>query len=129
MEHDDILDALFYAQSALQNHYKKKEKNAMLNLKCKVCGTEFPALKERHYISGRNLLGIPELYDTYDCPVCGCQSIAQSRTPMIDGKEYTDEDIEELSRDLPMVDIFKIKGIPMSLELTKIFSALKEEKK
>ena len=119
MEHDDILDALFYAQSALQNHYKKKEKNVMLNLKCKVCGTEFPALKERHYISFQNIYGAPELYDTFDCPFCDCQVIAQSRKPMVDGEMYTDEDIRELIRDLPMTDILKIKGLPVSLEIKK----------
>ena len=51
-------------------------------LKCKICGTEFPAIYERHYVS-RDLTktGIvaaigstdePALYDTFDCPNCGC---------------------------------------------------------
>lgn len=119
MKHDDIFDAFFYAQSALQNHHMKKEKNAMPNLKCKICETEFPALKERHYISFKNIYGVPELYDAYDCPTCGCQVIAQSRKPMVDGETYTDEDIEELIRDLPMADILKIKGLPISLEIKK----------
>lgn len=60
-------------------------------LKCKICGTEFPAIKERHYIGVRGesvfaLAPILEknkkentLYDCYDCPQCGCQVIAQER--------------------------------------------------
>ena len=61
----------------------------MANIKCKVCGTEFPAIRERHYIS-RDMtktdlvatLGStdePALYDSFDCPNCGCQVNAQSR--------------------------------------------------
>ena len=61
----------------------------MANLKCKVCGTEFPAIRERHYIS-RDLTktGIgtvfsstdePALYDSFDCPNCGCQVSVQGR--------------------------------------------------
>ena len=58
-------------------------------LKCKICGYEFNAVKERHYISrnngkvglatafGSNLEDI--LYDTFDCPTCGCQITAQER--------------------------------------------------
>ena len=58
-------------------------------LKCKICGCEFNAVKERHYISRDNgNVGLtaafgsnPEykLYDTFDCPACGCQTTAQER--------------------------------------------------
>lgn len=58
-------------------------------LKCKICGCEFNAVKKRHYISrdkGRTGLATafgnnPEdaLYDTFDCPACGCQITAQER--------------------------------------------------
>lgn len=58
-------------------------------LKCKICGTEFPAVKNRHYITrddGKIGLSVtfgsnPEekLHDTFDCPMCGCQIIAQDR--------------------------------------------------
>ena len=58
-------------------------------LKCKICGSEFNAVKERHYISrDKGKVGLatafgsnPEdaLYDTFDCPVCGCQITAQER--------------------------------------------------
>lgn len=58
-------------------------------LKCKICGTEFPAIKENHYISrdnGKKGLAVAfgsnneeGLHDTFDCPMCGCQVIAQER--------------------------------------------------
>ena len=58
-------------------------------LKCKICGCEFNDVKERHYISRNNgKVGLaaafgsnPEdiLYDTFDCPACGCQMTAQER--------------------------------------------------
>lgn len=58
-------------------------------LKCKVCGTEFPAIKERHYIcrdGGKiGLLAAfgsndeEKIYDSFDCPMCGCQVVAQDR--------------------------------------------------
>lgn len=58
-------------------------------LKCKICGTEFPAIKERHYIARDNgKTGLvaafgsnneETLHDTFDCPMCGCQVIAQER--------------------------------------------------
>lgn len=58
-------------------------------MKCHVCGTDFPAIRERHYIA-RDLTktGVtaafssndePGLHDSFDCPNCGCQVIAQSR--------------------------------------------------
>ena len=69
----------------------------MSNLKCKICGTEFPAINERHYIS-RDLtktgLGAvlgskdePSLFDAFDCPNCGCQTIAQQRFYRISREE------------------------------------------
>lgn len=59
-------------------------------LKCKICGTEFPAIKDKHYTTRDNgvngglsqsLNGKREenLYDCFDCPNCGCQVIAQER--------------------------------------------------
>lgn len=60
----------------------------MPNIKCKICGAEFPALVERHYIA-RDLKKIglveafssdePALFDAFDCINCGCQVIAQQR--------------------------------------------------
>ena len=58
-------------------------------LKCKVCEHEFSPVKNNHYISrDKEVIGgmvtaisksEPCEYDTFDCPVCGCQVIAQER--------------------------------------------------
>lgn len=54
--------------------------------KCKVCNKEFELQKKDHYIArdaGKSglaaLTGGNEetLYDTFDCPHCGCQNIMQ----------------------------------------------------
>lgn len=61
----------------------------MGQLECKVCGCKFDAIIERHYVArdnGKTGLSVafgsePEekLYDAFDCPVCGCQSIVKER--------------------------------------------------
>lgn len=72
-------------------------------MKCHVCGTEFPAIRERHYIA-RDLTktGLaaaissndePALHDSFDCPNCGCQVIAQPRKRVF--IPYTDEELLE----------------------------------
>ena len=58
-------------------------------LECKICGTKFNAIIERHYIARDNeKTGLAvafgstaeeSLYDTFDCPMCGCQVIAKER--------------------------------------------------
>ena len=57
-------------------------------LKCKICGCEFNAIKEMHYISRSNgkvgfaaISGGEECghFDTFDCPQCGCQVVVQER--------------------------------------------------
>ena len=54
-------------------------------IKCKVCGCEFTPVIDKHYITRDNgESGIStafkhvegNLYDTFDCPACGCQIIA-----------------------------------------------------
>ena len=72
----------------------------MANIKCKVCGTEFPAIRERHYISGdltKTGLAVsfgstsePALWDSYDCPNCGCQVHVPGRN-----RRYTNPPIED----------------------------------
>ena len=71
-------------------------------LKCKICGTEFPAIKERRYIARDNgKIGLSsafgsndeeKIYDSFDCPMCGCQVVAQDRkrTYGIPNKESKD---------------------------------------
>ena len=63
-------------------------------LKCKICGTEFPAIEERHYIARDNgeiglqvVLGSTKeenIYDAYDCPMCGSQIIAKERKRLME---------------------------------------------
>ena len=58
-------------------------------LKCKICGTKFPAIKERHYVARDNgKTGLSSafgsndeerIYDSFDCPMCGCQVVVQDR--------------------------------------------------
>ena len=58
-------------------------------LKCKVCGQEFTAKLDWHYISRDcGKVGVIAalqsnqeecIYDTFDCPACGCQCVAQER--------------------------------------------------
>ena len=57
-------------------------------IKCKVCGCEFTPVIDKHYITRDNgESGIStafkqvegNLYDTFDCPACGCQIVAQQR--------------------------------------------------
>ena len=60
-----------------------------MKIKCKVCGCEFNPIVERHYVSReQGKIGIAaalgsndetKLFDTFDCPQCGCQIIVQQR--------------------------------------------------
>lgn len=74
--------------------------------KCKVCNKEFELQKEGHYIArdvGKSglaaLAGGKEetLYDTFDCPRCGCQNTMQERKrgyaniEVVDVKELVDD--------------------------------------
>lgn len=75
-------------------------------LKCKICGKEFDATNERHYIARDNgktgLANIVsndevKIYDAFNCPSCGCQVIAQDRKRVLldSTNEYVDD--EELN--------------------------------
>lgn len=80
-------------------------------LKCKACGKEFEANLERHYVARDNgkvgicFTGTEEnLYDAFDCPVCGCQIIVQERKRLHAEKceltiEEETEIVEEESRE------------------------------
>ena len=58
-------------------------------VKCNICGYEFGAIKENHYISRDDdkqgvmsslvIRDERKLYDTFDCPCCGCQVVVQER--------------------------------------------------
>ena len=56
--------------------------------KCVVCNKDFELIKENRYTSrGEGRIGISAivggseetLYDTFDCPYCGCQNVMQRR--------------------------------------------------
>ena len=59
--------------------------------KCKICGKDFELNKEGHYIARdtEKQTGAfaalvshddeSKLYDTFDCPFCGCQNVIQER--------------------------------------------------
>lgn len=74
-------------------------------IKCGVCGCEFPAVNERHYIArDSEKTGVVvalshdegKLYDAFDCPMCGCQVIIQERKrSYIPCNEFDDEELEE----------------------------------
>lgn len=70
-------------------------------LKCNVCGHEFDATIENHYIARNNgYVGITAglgsyeeetLYDAFDCPKCGCQHITQERKRSYSSPSKEDE--------------------------------------
>ena len=74
-------------------------------MKCKVCGTNFELKVDNHYITrdevvirsgissivGSNNEIESKLYDTFDCPVCGCQNVMQERKRIFVTKEDVDE--------------------------------------
>lgn len=73
-------------------------------LKCKVCGCEFNATKEKHYICrDKSVYGIrvlaggdeEDIYDAFDCLQCGCQIIVQQRKRVYVPVNETEEDAEE----------------------------------
>ena len=73
-------------------------------LKCKICGTEFPAIKERRYIARDNsrtgavaVISKDEekIYDSYDCPMCGSQIIAQERKRILEPERICNFDDAE----------------------------------
>lgn len=79
----------------------------MANIKCNICGTEFPPIMERHYISEDTTeTGVvtvfkgttePKQFDTFDCPNCGCQVIVQERKhrALDSFREWAEEHEEE----------------------------------
>ena len=60
---------------------------------CKVCGRDFPLIAEDHYVSKEAgkvgfaaIAGGPALilWDSFDCPHCGCQNRMQQRNRISD---------------------------------------------
>lgn len=75
-------------------------------LECKVCGTKFNAIIERHYLArdnGKTGLAVAFgstaeecLYDAFDCPMCGCQVIVKERNRDYISFVKEDEDDEQI---------------------------------
>lgn len=76
-------------------------------IKCNVCGCEFPAVADKRYTARDNTrtglstaFGHDEekIYDAFDCPMCGCQVIAQERkrdyTPCVE-VDYDEEEADD----------------------------------
>ncbi len=61
----------------------------LVMLECKICSCKFNPVNKHHYIARDNSKtglavafgSIDEeiLYDSFDCPMCGCQVIAKER--------------------------------------------------
>lgn len=69
-------------------------------MKCNVCSIEYTTRKSEHYIAiGNGKTGLAafaggeesNIYDAFDCPVCGCQIIAQERKRTVKTQENEEE--------------------------------------
>ena len=78
----------------------------MIKIKCNICECEFIPEKDKHYISRDEIKtglstvvgGLEEkMYDTFDCPQCGCQMVIQERKRAfcVCVREKAKEEIEE----------------------------------
>jgi len=101
-------------------------------MKCSICSHEFQPEKKQHYVS-RDLTRTgmvtviaatdePALYDSFDCPVCGCQVIAQNRK-----RVYIPVSDEELLEEMPDESLAAHLGIREN-QLRKILRAKEEGK-
>ncbi|MBR6606112.1 MAG: hypothetical protein IKK92_09680 [Prevotella sp.] len=80
-------------------------------LKCNICGSDFiPRIGEHYVAKDCGKTGIAtiisdsesKIYDAFDCPVCGCQIIAQERKRVYvqpNAVAVVDEDDEEDGED------------------------------
>lgn len=73
-------------------------------IKCKICGHEFEPIIDKHYISrDKGESGVVtvfkstegNIYDTFDCPSCGCQVIAQERKRAVVEIDYCEKEVED----------------------------------
>ena len=81
--------------------------------KCKVCNKEFELQRKDHYIARDNgktglsaLAGgsEEELYDTFDCPHCGCQNVMQKRKRSYIDIEVVEEECSSENDWLPEIE-------------------------
>lgn len=72
---------------------------------CGICGRQFELKADDRYISrdsgktglfaGLSTQNEEQLYDTFDCPYCGCQNVAQKRNRMWIPEPIEQDDEEE----------------------------------
>lgn len=88
---------------------KSEMRMTMKKVTCKICGFEFPPIDANHYISrDPEKTGIvsaisgqeSKIFDTFDCPWCGCQNVVQERKrpwlgDLCDSDENENEDEDE----------------------------------
>ena len=76
----------------------------MKKIKCNVCACEFIPEKDEHYISRDKIeTGLTKivnsseenLYDTFDCPQCGCQMVMQERKRQLCLTDNATDDVVE----------------------------------
>ena len=98
--------------------------------KCNVCGRDFELLKSLHYISRNGevvlsglsaLAGSKEdestIYDSFDCPFCGCQNIIQERKRI---------SFDEISNIQEIIDFSIAKQIEQSIDKNTSADSVKE---
>lgn len=88
-------------------------------MECKICGKDFELKLDNHYIArdeeiercgivgivGNNTDKESKLYDTFDCPFCGCQNVVQERkrsfmrSLVIEKEELEDECNKEIKEE------------------------------
>lgn len=99
-------------------------------LKCKICGTEFPAVKERHYVARDNtrtgavaVISKDEekVYDAYDCPMCGSQIIAQERK-----RNFEPDDNEKMEDEEKMLN-FNLDSVESANKLIRLCEKCRDE--
>lgn len=60
---------------------------------CSVCGNKFLPIKNKVYLSYEpkgitdSLKSPSDVFDTMDCPFCGCQTLLKKRFPIVRNKE------------------------------------------
>lgn len=60
-------------------------------MECTVCNYKFSPTSAKHQIVGSG----NELFDAYDCPMCGCQIIAKERKPIYISNKMIQGDLDE----------------------------------
>lgn len=67
-------------------------------MKCKICGKDFELKKENRYVvKNVSVSGLftRNVYESFDCPYCGCQNVVNERYLDFDEKIQCENDCEE----------------------------------